>query len=734
MNKNIEKDWEDNYIIFQDKINDIKLDFIEKGASEIFYDLIQKELKKFIKERYNFISNIEQNVIEELEKEETQLQIGNEYKSPKEYKDWLNQINGTKIISLENLSGFAKTEKILDTELWISYSRNEILTSIDNHLKQELDAKKTEEIATLFTYFRHVMSEKDKNKMIDKIYKENTSNLTSEELFKRVSNELINKINDNVESIGFPKPFDKKGKYKYSSTGEPDIVMITEEGKLVFTAANKYTNNQMESDQIIRHTTLLLEAKKNTKDFPSKSFHKQYKEVHKEDGSKEAARYLSEEVFKGMTEEEVEKKLNNEIIITFFQPKTIIIPKKSKVEEHFNYQGIKTEKEIKIHQRDTNSFIDYLTAEAQNINNEQIEINKGKEHIFNGFRRVQHNQTSKSYNLGNDIHKKQQEFFEKGFLEMLEKYDLEERLTEIHNIPNDKDYIQIEAINSILIEELKKDVDKIERKDFTKMTTNYHSLKSKLAQKITLSEDEIKQLSNYNELINKLQNEDSNKTFPNITTYREKIKNKQSATLLTTNIEYNFSDFEYRIAIAMNSSNPIREALLYTMSDFVQNKKLSTSKYKTKDLVNILLEFGKKRIGDLRLDKEKVKDQEIEFLLNKEKVKDQEIEENQSFNELKIKIISILVMELAKKPELMPIFQKINQMTNLGELEKEINTNKELELILKKEKEKKVIDFSNKIKGTLSNPIKNPKRPEGLSEDEIEEVKSQNQNANFITK
>ena len=708
---NIEKDWEENYETLRDKVIEIQEEYFENGSSEIFYDSIQKELNNFVKNRYEYISKLDKIKIQSLEDDKVKLKIGNEYKGVIEYKEWLNRLNGNKIISLENLSGFAKTEKILDNELWISYSKNEILTSIDNHLKEELDAKKTEEIATLFTYFRQVMSDKDKNDLINKIYTNDSNNLTSEELYKRVSNELKSKINDNVEIIGFPKPFDEKGNYKASTSGEPDIVMITEEGKLVFTAANKYTNNIMESDQIIRHTTLLLVAKENTKDFPSKNFHKEYIKIHEKRGSKESARYLSEEVFKNMTEKEVEEKLNNEIIITFFQPKTVNRPNQKKVKEHFNYKGIIEERDIKIHQRNTNSFIDFLTAEAQNINNEQIEMNKGKEHIFNGFRRVQHNQTSKSYNIGKDIHKEQQDFFEKGLVEMLENYDFKNRLENIHTIPNDDDYIEIEAINSILMEETKKTPNKLTKSDFTKMATNYHTLKAKVAQDLELSEDESKQFSNYKELIKKLPNSNEKKTFPNITTYNNKIKDKQGSTLLESQKEYDFSDFEYRVAVAMNSSNPIREALIYTMSDLIQTKMLSNKENTTRELIDILLEWGKQRVADLRLDKNKVQEQQIELVLDKSKLLENELEkerernqqrENELEKERELNILKDIVIEKTKNDEYI-LEEEIKEYKTLSELldfiKEEIDENFNVEEEIKN---KKIEQKENKYKIEVS--------------------------------
>jgi len=85
------------------------------------------------------------------------------------------------------------------------------------------------------------------------------------------------------------------------------------------------------------------------------------------------------------------------------------------------------------------------------------------------------------------------------------------------------------------------------------------------------------------------------------------------------------------------------------------------------------------------------------------------------FNKLKNKVVSLLGIELVNNQELLPIFQKIIQMEKLEELEKEINVNKELELLLNKGNDKLIVDFLKQIKKKLVNPKLAPKPIKSLT-------------------
>ncbi len=211
-----------------------KIDFVEK-------------IMKFCKEQSETGEAEEDKILDILEKNGI---ISNEVKNLedikyneldlKTYKDY---VTAYKEQSLKNME---IVEKSFQEEYSDGYGKN-----------------KTEELSWLDLYKTYRMDEY--NLIIEEISKQN---LPMNEMTKKIDNAIKLKINDNSiyiydneEKKSNPFEYNKESKtYKYNETtnpGEPDCLILGEDKKIYYAAANNFTDFVMEGDQLSIHSFLL---------------------------------------------------------------------------------------------------------------------------------------------------------------------------------------------------------------------------------------------------------------------------------------------------------------------------------------------------------------------------------------------------------------------------------------------------------------------------------------------
>ena len=165
-------------------------------------------------------------------------------------------------------------------------------------------------------------------------------------------------------------------------------------------------------------------------------------------------------------------------------------------------------------------------------------------------------------------------------------------------------------------------------------------------------------------------------------------------------------------------------------NDIFKNSELKEEKQKAKEAIQKAKEATQKaKEATQKVEEEKENGILLQFLPKiglDEYVIEEDFEvslkENIDYNELFNKIIEKANQESQDKGEKI----KNYLFKNLSNIFKEQIKNFESNKISTK-------DFGQKIKEILSNPLKNPKRPEEVSEDKIEEAKRQQQNSTFRT-